>query len=254
MATKRALTILMGGALGCSLALGTASAQQGGYRPVEGRTSTGNAQGQFPPTENRSTAQRWSSNQALPSPVLPAQPQVPSGTYAPQGYGYSAVPYPQPTPAPQPQYDNRGWSPFGPMDPTNVLDDFFGGRRDTYGPGGYLPPPAPPFSAPVAPVYNPPVPAAPPQPPAYGGYGYTQQPQQGYTAYPAQQNRQQPTPSGNYAAVPATAPQPSQAPAPKAPRPFSNPQESGSSFSPRATSQSGRSDPRFRPPELKGTP
>jgi len=255
MATKRTFSILTGVVLGCSLIPSTLFAQQGSYRPVDGQTSTGNAQGQFPPTDNRGTTQRWSYNQTLPSPRLPAQPQAtPSGIYAPPGYSYNAAPYPAPMPGPPSQYDNRGWNPGISMDPTDILDSFFGGpEHDAHRPGIYIPPPSFPFSPPVAPVYNPPVPATPAQP-AYGGYSFTQQPQQGYRGDPARQEQQQPTIPDHYAATPTTAQQPKAAEKPKAPRPFSNPQESGSSFPPRSTRQAGRSDPRFRPPELKGTP
>ncbi len=283
------------------------ASQPGSYRPVEGQTSSGNTQGQFAPVQNRSNAQRWTSTQPLPSPALPAQPQTPATSYVPGGYGVPA--YPQPSYAPAaPRYDNRGWNPPPLPNPTNILDDFFGTRRnDTV--GSYLPPPVPPVPAPVAPVYNPPVPTAPPQPPAYGGYGSSypvqqqvptgypvqQQAPTGYpvqqqvpTGYPAQQQvpanyypvqQQVPTsypgqqnwslPAGSTYAPPvpaqpqqaAPAPQqaaastPKPAPKPAAPRPFSNPQESGSSFTPRSiTTQPGRNDSRFRPPELKGTP
>ncbi len=252
--------------------------QQGSYRPVEGQTSSGNAQGQFAPVQNRSNAQRWTSTQPLPSPVLPAQPQAPATSYVPGGYGVPA--YPQPSYAPAaPRYDNRGWNPPPLPDPTSFLDDFFGTRRNETT-GGYLPPPVPPVPAPVAPVYNPPVPAAPAQPPAYSGYGYgynypvQQQVPSNYpvqqqvpTSYPGQQNWSLPPGSTYVPPVPAqpqqaapapqqaAAPAPKPAPKPAAPRPFSNPQESGSSFTPRSiTIQPGRNDSRFRPPELKGTP
>ena len=252
--------------------------QQGSYRPVEGQTSSGNAQGQFAPVQNRSNAQRWTSTQPLPSPVLPAQPQAPATSYIPGGYGVPA--YPQPSYAPAaPRYDNRGWNPPPLPDPTSFLDDFFGTRRNETT-GGYLPPPVPPVPAPVAPVYNPPVPAAPAQPPAYSGYGYgynypvQQQVPSNYpvqqqvpTSYPGQQNWSLPAGSTYVPPVPAqpqqaapapqqaAAPAPKPAPKPAAPRPFSNPQESGSSFTPRSiTIQPGRNDSRFRPPELKGTP
>ncbi|RTZ72279.1 MAG: hypothetical protein DSZ00_08645 [Gammaproteobacteria bacterium] len=256
------------------------ASQPGSYRPVEGQTSSGNAQGQFAPVQNRSNAQRWTSTQPLPSPVLPAQPQAPATSYVPGSYGVPA--YPQPSYAPAaPRYDNRGWNPPPLPDPTNILDDFFGTRRNDTA-GSYLPPPVPPVPAPVAPVYNPPVPALPPQPPAYGSYGYSypvqQQTPTGYsfqqqvpanypvqqqvpTSYPGQQHWSLPAGSTYVPPVPAQPQQaaasapPKPAPKPAAPRPFSNPQESGSSFTPRSiTIQPGRNDSRFRPPELKGTP
>ena len=291
MRKKQSIAFRAGGTLAFLATTATALAangfsQQGSYRPVEGQTSSGNAQGQFAPVQNRSNAQRWTSTQPLPSPALPTQPQVPATSYVPGGYGVPAHPQPSYAPA-APRYDNRGWNPPPLPDPTNILDNFFGTRRNDTA-GSYLPPPVPPVPAPVAPVYNPPVPAAPPQPPAYGGYGYSYPAQQqvptGYpfqqqvpanypvqqqvpTSYPGQQNWSLPAGSTYVPPVPAqpqqAAPAPQQAaasapkPAPKpaAPRPFSNPQESGNSFSPRSiTIQPGRNDSRFRPPELKGTP
>ncbi len=285
MKKKQSIALRAGGTLALlattvTVLAANGASQPGSYRPVEGQTSSGNAQGQFAPVQNRSNAQRWTSTQPLPSPVLPAQPQAPATSYVPGSYGVPA--YPQPSYAPAaPRYDNRGWNPPPLPDPTNILDDFFGTRRNDTA-GSYLPPPVPPVPAPVAPVYNPPVPALPPQPPAYGSYGYSypvqQQTPTGYsfqqqvpanypvqqqvpTSYPGQQHWSLPAGSTYVPPVPAQPQQaaasapPKPAPKPAAPRPFSNPQESGSSFTPRSiTIQPGRNDSRFRPPELKGTP
>ena len=237
MKKKQSIALRAGGTLALlattvTVLAANGASQPGSYRPVEGQTSSGNAQGQFAPVQNRSNAQRWTSTQPLPSPVLPAQPQAPATSYVPGSYGVPAYP--------QPSY------------------------------------------APVAPVYNPPVPALPPQPPAYGSYGYSypvqQQTPTGYsfqqqvpanypvqqqvpTSYPGQQHWSLPAGSTYVPPVPAQPQQaaasapPKPAPKPAAPRPFSNPQESGSSFTPRSiTIQPGRNDSRFRPPELKGTP
>jgi hypothetical protein len=258
-------------------AIPAGSAGSGVYRPVEGQNKRGSTQGQFPPASNRGN-QRWSPAQTLPSPTLPATPrpgynasgygqptyggypQAGYGTYgyspyAPGGYGtYGSLPATgyaaPPPPPPAPGYDtNRNGYGLPLPNPGSFMDNFFGGNKDDR-PPAYLPPPAPPLTAPVAPVYSPPV----PQPP---------------TTLPA-------TPSAPVDTIevpsPEEAPPHAQflgqkrknenqdrekikpAPQPPSPRPYSNPQETGNAFPLRGSSQAGGSDSRFRPPELKGTP
>jgi len=219
---------------------------EGVYRPVEGEQAGRHAQGQFAPVEERGV-RRWSPSQNLPSPALPPTPQAgpgyngyPQGSYPgyPQaGYGGYAPPGYGRTPLPAPGYDGgRGYG-FPVPGPGGFMDNFFGGRNDAL-PETYLPPPVPPLAAPVAPVYNPPIPQPAPPVPAYGN------------AEPAQAVDPQP-PARQQA---ETRREVKAAPRPASPRPFANPRETGNAFPLRSSVQAGRSDPRFRPPELKGTP
>ena len=159
-----------------------------------------------------------------------------------------------------------------------MMNDIFGGGSSSL-PYGY---PAMALPAPVAPVYDPPIPGATP------GWSYGAQPATPAYAPPATSqtygaptsvpgvNSQVPVTSTHDAAggmnpsIPATIPPPLE-PTPSgqgrgqavagatrpAPRPFSNPQETGNAFVQRSSAASttyGGNDSRFRPPELKGTP
>ncbi len=252
--------------------------QAGTYRPVE-QAPTSHAQGELPPPQTSGNP-RWSQVQPLPSPTLPATP--PAGGYyptTPYAGGYYAPPAYAP---PASDRSTNGFTLPVP-NPGNFLDDFFGSRDDDRR-TAY--PPAPPV-APVTP-YGYGLPA-----PAYGGYygapgtlaapaplPATAPPQPVQPAQPSAPAVSRPTasasPQRSYRPQPTTAaasrhsassqgnwrpPAESQPTHPSttitsrdAPRPFSNPQTSGNLFPMREPPQVGRNDPRFRPPELKGTP
>ena len=234
-----ALVVCQNGAIG-----GELRPVPGSYRPTQ--EAPASAQGQF---VQPGPSPAYSQSGISPSPAAPSylpstQPAVPY--YAPPAYT-------APTYAPTygGGYRDLGFGMF-PFDSFTPFG--FGDRRNdsVY---GYLPP-AP--GGYVAPIYHPPLPAAPP---LYGAYTYGTQPAGGYgtpaPSYPqtpGYPEAQQPAPQASAAPQPSAKPQITQpAPASKPPRPFSNPQESGSAFVQRSVNL-GRSDSRFRPPELKGTP
>ena len=234
-----ALTLLL------SCTAGSAALAQGVYRPVERGHGRSAPQGQFPPVENRGN-RRWSASQPLPSPRLPSTPASRQGWYygypynaysgqAPAGYGGYAPPGYGLTPPP-PNYQGNRNPGFTPPSPNGFMNDLFGRRNEL--PSTYLPPPTPPLAAPVAPVYNPPIPQPAPQVPPMNQTAPAQPPE---VAKPA------PAPTLRKEKIKSPPPPPS-------PRPFADPEASGSAFPLRSVVPSGRNDPRFRPPELKGTP
>jgi hypothetical protein len=203
----------------------------GSYRPT----------GEFP-GQNRSPA-----NQQF----VPSRNRNPQPTY--QNNPPPASYYPAPA------YGSNRYSTSGYVNPGN-MNNRFGSRTNDSLPYGY---PADPLSRNVAPVYNPPLPAAAP-----GWNTYAPQATSPTYQQPAapQYWQQQPAASQTGAyneSSPATQPseniqtstaRPQRQAAPQAPRPFSNPQETGNAFVQRSSPSFGRNDSRFRPPELKGTP
>lgn len=214
-----------------------------------------------------------------PTGELPAQGSfqrhqqfVPLGHRNPQASVYPPNPAPPRAgyypPAPAYGYDGRQYNaPDFNFSPGAVMNDMFGSRGNSNLPYGYPPQP---FSGAVAPIYDPPLPAATP-----GWRDYATQPAPTYYQQPAApqywqqpatpQYWQQPaapqTGSLPQAAQPAYTTQPevmappAPQPAVQAPRPFSSQQETGTTFVQRPHSTNlGRNDSRFRPPELKGTP
>ncbi len=182
---------------------------------------------------------------------------VPSRNSNPQpSYQDSLPPAPGYSPPSAPYGDSRYNPPGYGFNP-----GMYGGGTQDMLPYGY---PAAPLSGTVAPVYDPPLPATTP------GWGSGYAPPASVPGYPQQPAtqpywQQQPaTPqTGEYLGTASasqpqdsfqTAPPSQPAPAAQAPRPFSNPQETGSAFVQRSPPSLGRTDKRFRPPELKGTP
>ena len=210
----------------------------GSYRPTtDGQVQSGSA-------NNQQFIPYSSSNPRYPS--APAQQPV----YPPPNYRNNATPPPA--------------SPGFTVNPARMMNDLFGGASSSL-PYGY---PAMALPAPVAPVYDPPIPGAAP------GWSYGTQPAAPAYAPPPSQapaaGSYSATGSVNPAVPAATAPPPLE-PTPSgqgrgqavtgvtrpAPRPFSNPQETGNAFVQRSSAASttyGGNDSRFRPPELKGTP
>ena len=211
----------------------------GSYRPTSeypGQAGTGNTQ-QFVPSANRA-------------------PQTAYRT-APQQPAY------YPAPAPPPTYNNRPTIPGFNMNPGSMMNGIFGSGTNSL-PYGYPPEP---LAGHVAPVYDPPLPAASQNWADYGSQpavpAYPQQPAAStdwQPAVPQPDHAQEVAPAAppEYSSQSGTNPEPITAltqPATRAPRPFSNPQETGNAFLQRPISTSfGRNDNRFRPPELKGTP
>ncbi len=227
----------------------------GAYRPTtEGQIQTG-------PANNQQFIPYGSSN-----PVYPPAP-VQQPAYAPPNYWNNSTPFPA--------------TPGFPLNPARMMNDMFGGGSSNL-PYGY---PALAAPAPVAPVYDPPIPSVTP------GWSYGTQPTTpAYVPPPASQtynipsslpavNSQVPA-TDTYDAVGGVTPSlpattttpPPLEPTPSgqgrgqavgdiirpAPRPFSNPQETGNAFVQRSNTALGTTyggnDTRFRPPELKGTP
>ena len=227
----------------------------GSYRPTtDGQVQAGSGNNQqFIPHTN--------SNSRYPS--------APAGQpgYAPPNYWNN-----NPPPAPSPGFS---------VNPGRMMNDMFSGGNGSNLPYGY---PAMAAPARVAPVYDPPIPGTTP------GWGYGTQPATpAYAPPPASQtynvpsslptlNSQTPVtdtysvPGGVTPAVPTATTPPPLEPTPSgqgrgqavtgvtrpAPRPYSNPQETGNAFVQRSNAAVrttyGGNDSRFRPPELKGTP
>ncbi len=209
----------------------------GSYRPAtDGQVrNTVDNHRQFIPSGN--------SNSRYSSP-FPAQP-----AYAPPNY-WNNNPPPSTTPA------------FS-INPGNMMNNMFGGGNSNL-PYGY---PAMAAPARVAPVYDAPIPGSTPGWNYYGTPtttpGYTTPAPAGTGTYGSTGNMTdppatvttppplEPTPSGQGRGQPGIKTQP-------APRPYSNPQESGNAFVQRSNTGTrtsyGGNDSRFRPPELKGTP
>lgn len=202
----------------------------GSYRPTSefpGQNSSSANQQQFVPSGNRN-----------PQPTYQGSPP-------PTSY------YPAPT------YDGNRYSTPGYANPGSNM---YGSRYSGSLPYGYPPEP---LSGTVAPVYDPPLPAAAPgwntyapqaMPPSY------QQPaaprywqQQPATSLNGTYNENSPATQAPENIQTRTA-RPQKQAAPPAPRPFSNPQETGNAFVQHSSPSFGRNDSRFRPPELKGTP
>ncbi len=201
----------------------------GSYRPTS----------EFPGQQSSSVNQQFvPSGNRNPQPTYQSNPP-PASYYPPPTYGgnrYST-----------PVYANPG-------------NNMFGSRSGDSLPYGYPPDP---LSGTVAPVYNPPLPAAAPgwntyapqvTPPTY------QQPaapqyweQQPAASQTGRYNESSPATQASENIQTRTA-RPQKQAAPQAPRPFSNPQETGNAFVQRSSPSFGRKDSRFRPPELKGTP
>jgi hypothetical protein len=206
----------------------------GAYRPTEGQATT---TPQFNPSGNR----------PIPMGSYPSNP--PQAAYPPPP-GYS-------------NNNNRYDMPGFNVNPGNMVNNMFNTKNNL--PYGY---PSPPVSGNLAPVYEPPIPSSNPN---WGSYGYQQQPATPGYSYQQPVNPQywqQPaaTPGNTYSEIAPSAQYSSPAQAASAtgnppasaysaPRPFSNPQETGNAFVQRQGGMSSEhSDNRFRPPQLKGSP
>ncbi len=223
-----------------------------------------------PTTDSQIQAGPGNHQQFIPytnsNPRYPSAPTQQPG-YAPPNYWNNNTPPPNTSP---------GFS----VNPGRMMNDMFNGGSSNL-PYGY---PAMAAPARVAPIYDPPIPGGTP------GWGYGVQPATpAYAPQPASQAYNTPSslPSANSQApaagaynaagdvnpaIPATTTPPPLEPTPSgqgrgqavagptrpAPRPFSNPQETGNAFVQRGNTALrttyGGNDSRFRPPELKGTP
>ncbi len=206
----------------------------GSYRPTEGQP-TATATPRFNPSSNRN---------------------LPAGNY---------IPTPPPRAYPAPNYNNNNnqfSTPSFNMNPNNMMNSMFNNRNNRGNnnlPYGY---PALPNYGAVAPVYDPPLPSVNPgwnnyQSPASTPAYNSQQPTNAQYWQQQPATNQDDTYGGAVPSTQSSYPTQPEASATtgSAPRPFSNPQETGSAFVQRQGKQSfGQSDGRFRPPELKGTP